>query len=256
MSASASPVPPHRAKRGRAAPPLPRGETFVRQPGPREWRPAVEEEPGRVTSPPARGEPPSPAPRAALCPFPVPFPWWRQGRAGAVGQGGGPRGWRRGTGSGLGGRSGAAGKPCGGSGLCGPRPSHRAGRVIRSPRRRRRVRGSGGALSRARLPTQPAAPGVWRREGAGSPPAAPGPGAPRPPQAAGGAAGRAVRPSLAPPAHRSLRRPRWRRRDLPGLGSAPAVGSEQIGTAEPAGAGKAPALEAGCAGYTVPSHGV
>lgn len=104
-------------------------------------------------------------------------------------------------------------------------------------------------MSRARLPTQPAAPGVWRREGAGPPLAAPGPAAPRPPQAASGAAARVA-------GHRSLRRPRWRRRDPPGLGSAPAVRSEQVGTAEPAGAGKAPALEAGSAGHTAPSQGV
>lgn len=212
--AGASWAPPparsRRVSRSEAAPLLrrPKAKRSSGQPGPREWRPAVEEEPGRVTSPPARGEPPSPAPGAARCPFPVPFPWWRRGRAGAVGQGSGPPGWGLGAGSGLGGRCGAAGKPCGSGGLCGPRPSHRAGRVIRSPRRRRRVRGSGGALSRARLPTQPAALGLWRREGAGSLPAAPGPGAPGPPQAVSGAAGRAARPSLAPePAPLAATRP-------------------------------------------------
>lgn len=197
MTASASPVPPRRAKRGRAAPPLPEGETFVR--AARAPRVAAGGGGGArpVTSPPARGEPPSPAPRAALCPFPVSFPWWRRGRAGAgrrparVGARG--RQW-------AGRQARGGGKPCGSGGLCGPRPSRRAGRVVRSPRRRRRLRGGGGALSRARLPTHPAAPGLWRREEAGSLSAAPGPEAPRPPQAARGAAGRTAGPSLAPPA--------------------------------------------------------
>ncbi|XP_039243545.1 translation initiation factor IF-2-like [Pipra filicauda] len=68
---------------------------------------------------------------------------------------------------------------------------------------------------------------LWRREGAGSALAAPGPGAPRPPQAA-------ARPAQ-PPGQRSLRRPRWRRQDLSGVGSGPAGRSEQVGTTEPAG---------------------
>lgn len=179
-----------------------------------------------MTSPPARGELPSAAPRAARCPFHVPFP----GGGGALlvrwGRAAAREGGRRGAGSGLGGRSGTAGKPCGGSGLCGPRLSHRAGRVIRSPRRRRRVRGSGGALSRARLPTHAAAPGLWRREGAGSPPAAPGPGPPRPPQAASGSAGRAAGPSLAPPAPLAATRPAG-----PGLGARRGIGAGGNGRA-------------------------
>lgn len=169
-----------------------------------------------MTSPPARGEPPSPAPRAARCPLPGPFPWWRRGRAGAEGQGGGRAGG-----------SGAA--PGGGETVrrrravrAAPLGQGRAGRVSRSPRRRRRLGGSGGALSRARLPAPPAAPRVWRRRGAGSEPAAPGPerlARFRQPQAAGGAAARAAGPSLAPPDPWAAARPAG-----PGLGARRGIG--------------------------------
>lgn len=249
MSASASPVPPRRAKRGRAgrseAAPLlrrPKAQRPSGQPGPREWRPAAEEEPSRVTSPPARGEPPSPAPRAARCPLPGPFPWWRRGRAGAEGQGGGRAGG-----------SGAA--PGGGETVrrrravrAAPLGQGRAGRVSRSPRRRRRLRGSGGALSRARLPAPPAAPRVWRRRGAGSEPAAPGRerlARLRQPQAASGSgrcgrqSPRAFARSAGPLGGGETRRARARR---------PPWDQRQVGTAEPAGALGAPRwkLEALC----------
>lgn len=222
--AGASWAPPparsRRVGRSEAAPLLrcPKAKRSSGQPGPREWRPAVEEEPGRVTSPPARGEPPSPAPGAARCPFPVPFPWWRRGRAGAVGQGSGLPGWGLGAGSGLGGRCGAAGKPCGAAGCAGRAP--RTGQGALSA-----LQGDAAAFAAAEAPwAEPAYPRSPRRSGFGA-------GKERdlcPPPPGWERLARlrqwAVRPAE-PPGHRSLRsRLRWRRRDPPGLRSAPAVG--------------------------------